>query len=122
MSTIQELETRICQLESLLGLGSEFDEDDDRFVLERRFGLTRTESRVLSILMKRDIARTTTIETSLYGGRAEGDQPDTNVITVFISKIRRKVSPLGIVIKTRSGVGWYLEPDAKTKLKGLCAA
>jgi hypothetical protein len=50
----------------------------------------------------------------LYGGRAEGDQPRDPMLTIrqFIARIRKRLRPFNIELKTAHGYGWYMEkPD-----------
>lgn len=79
--------------------------------------LTGRERQVLSMIMARAIATRTAIDTVLYGMRMEPISEST--ISVFVSKIRRKLRPLGITINTQHGVGFYMAPDMQKRARDL---
>jgi hypothetical protein len=60
----------------------------------------------------------------LYGGRREIDQPRDarQNIRKFISRVRLKLRPYAVEIKTRHGVGWYLDYKSLANLKLLLVA
>jgi hypothetical protein len=89
-------------------------------VLPLQLGLTGTEDKFLRLLLgsKNPVMRATAL-TVLYGN---ADEPGSNILNVFISKIRKKLDAYGIEITTIWGRGWCLEPDMKSKLRALIAA
>lgn len=88
-------------------------------------GLTPSEARILALLVKRGRATRGAISHALYGS---SDTPTTltKVIDVLVSKMRKRVRPLGVVFKTiraennDSESGGYVmsEPD-RDKVKAL---
>lgn len=40
---------------------------------------------------------------------ADGEIPEIKIIDVFICKLRKKLEPMGLVIETAWGKGYYLE-------------
>lgn len=85
-------------------------------------GLTPTEATVFACLATRpDLATKDQIMTALYAERP-GEVPETKITDVFISKVRRKVEPFGIVIETVWGMGWRLPSASRATLNELRAA
>ncbi|MDR6953812.1 two-component system cell cycle response regulator CtrA [Ancylobacter sp. 3268] len=97
------LRQRIDQLEAVLGV---------TFPAPVEWRLTRSEACVCGVLLKRELATKAAVMAALY--RADGrDEPDTKIADVFICKIRKKLTPFGIVITTRHGLGWELRGRAE---------
>lgn len=47
-----------------------------------------------------------TLMAAVYGD--DNDDPDWHILSVFISKIRSQVKPLGIFIVVQYGIGWAM--------------
>lgn len=45
-------------------------------------------------------------------GRLEMDEPEIKIVDVLVCKVRRKLQPLGITIKTAWGDGYLYVPEA----------
>lgn len=103
------LRARIAQLEEALFA-------TDSFVAPAAWGLSRLEAQVFGVLLARPLARKDTIMQALYAGRA-GDPPEDNICDLWICKLRRKLRPFGIEIKTAWGQGWMLEPETRAALR-----
>lgn len=70
--------------------------------------LTASETRVFGVLVHREVASRDAIMAALYRDRNR-EEPDPKIVDVFICKLRRKIKPHGVVIKTRHGMGFSLE-------------
>jgi two-component system cell cycle response regulator CtrA len=111
MSELQRALDRIEELEGLLGL---------HINLPNELGLTPLELKYLGLIMRKEIVSQNVIHNAVYGGLPECDQPDPKTIDVHICKIRKKLAPKGLAIKTRYGVGFYMDDETKAALKKLC--
>ncbi|AKR55724.1 hypothetical protein XM25_07920 [Devosia sp. H5989] len=80
-------------------------------------GLTYTEAAILGLLMRRDLVSRDMAMTVLYGDRS--DPPDANIVSVYIVKLRRKLSPRGINIVTSWAQGWSLTPESKALVASM---
>ncbi len=76
--------------------------------------LTRSERQLLRAMADaspRILTRDHAI-TAIMAGREADDAPDEKIIDVFLSRIRKKLDPLGITFTTHWGVGWTIaKPD-----------
>jgi two-component system cell cycle response regulator CtrA len=109
---IEWLRYRIEELEGLLGVGMAFPPE-----LE----LSATEQRLAGLLLKRESVSRDCAVTAMYVGRPDCDRPDNKLIDVFIYKIRHKLSPRGIKIRNKWGLGYYMPADSKARLSALIA-
>lgn len=82
-------------------------------------GLTKNESSILGVLMKKQIALKESIWMAIYSDKCEDKQADPKIIGVLICKMRRKLKELGVEIKSSWGVGYYLTPEDKKKIESL---
>lgn len=105
------LRDRVEHLEEEIGLAADFPV---------HFGLTGQESICLGVLLKNNAPRKSTFMTALYSDRLE-DDVEEKIIDVFICKMRKKLSPLGIQIETMWGEGYFLKEETKTRLRELMA-
>lgn len=87
--------------------------DDDRF--EIRFDgqashLTGTERRVMRMLLDSGarVLRKERMFRELYWLEHDSE-PEMKIVDVFVCKLRKKLKPLGLTIRTHWGVGWSLE-------------
>jgi len=104
------LHDRIEELERLLGM---------RPVLPRIWGLTAREADVLGILLKRQVMSQTQLFEAIWGGDSERE---TKIVEVMICKLRAKLRPHGIAIRTEHGVGYYVPPESKAAARALIDA
>lgn len=108
--TIAELRERIVYLEGLLG------EDISLGVM----GFTPSETKVLSLLLRRaTVSRAQFMET-LYGDRA-GNYPVEHILSVYICRIRPRLAKHQIAIHAVWGRGYYMPKDSKDRLGQLIA-
>ena len=86
----------------------------------RGLDLTRTEQAALQILVTAQGACSNErLFQGLYGSRCEASQPTSRIISVFICRLRRKLRPHGIEIDTLRGVGLFIRPQSKERLRAL---
>lgn len=78
------------------------------------WGLTASEARVFGVLVNRPVASKDAVMAALYRDLGK-DEAAAKIADVFICKLRRKLKPFGIIIKTRWGEGWYLEPPTRSQ-------
>lgn len=71
------------------------------------WGLTGQEAAVYNHLASRPQASKRSIMQALYSDRA-GDEPAEKIIDVFVCKMRRKLKPFGVEIRTVWGQGYAL--------------
>lgn len=71
------------------------------------WGLTATQMRVFAHMTTRDLVSRNSLMIALYGSRPH-DHPNEEIISVFVAKIRRKLEPYGVRIKTVWGQGFSL--------------
>lgn len=79
----------------------------------RPFGMSDYEDKILSLLIKREVATRRAIVQVIY----DGIEPGNNTINCLVSKLRRKLSPFGIEIKTEYGDGYKLSPEGKRRIE-----
>jgi two-component system cell cycle response regulator CtrA len=103
------LRERLRQLEHLIGV-----KHDSPPV----FGLTRSESAILGLLLKNKLVRRETAMLALYNGLRQ-DEAEVKIIDVFVCKMRRKLTPFAIEIRNKWGEGYYLDADAKAKVSAM---
>jgi two-component system cell cycle response regulator CtrA len=83
--------------------------------------LTEHETIVMGVLLHRELATKDAIMTALYGGRVD-DAAEAKIVDVFICKMRRKLAPFGIEIKTHWGQGYFIAAPAKASIARRRAA
>ena len=83
------------------------------------FGMSNTESRIFQILVDKGIRRETAIFAAIYGARPEGKQPEIQIIKVYFSKIRSKISAFEIEIRTMRGEGFSMSPSMSAKARSI---
>ena len=81
--------------------------------------LTGSEARVVGLLLARPFARKDQIMTALYRD-LHRDEAEAKIVDVFACKIRKKLTPFGVVIRTIWGVGYAIdEPNRGLLNKAL---
>jgi hypothetical protein len=111
LDIISELKGRIHDLEDLLGA---------QWISPMVLGLTRTEDRVLGVLVnsKRCMGQAAIYEL-IYSDKL--DPPEPSILNVLIHKVRRKLEPHDIVIENRWGFGYQLRDGDREKIDLLYA-
>ena len=82
--------------------------------------LTYSERMLLGLLMRRHRATKDQMMTMLYADRPD-EEPDSKILDVMICKMRKKLSPHGVEIRTIHGAGYELTPTSREKIKALMA-
>ena len=106
----ERLRDRVEELERLLGM---------RPVLPRALGLTPREADVFGMLLKRHLMPTTQLFEAIWGGDSECN---IKIVEVVVCKLRAKLRPHGIAIRTEYGVGYFIPPDSKAAARAQIAA
>lgn len=75
--------------------------------------LTGSEIAVLEILCRKypNVVSKAAMMDHLYGDTTE--EPEIKIVDVFVCKVRKKVSQIGVVIETSWGNGYSLRADAR---------
>lgn len=103
---VDELEETVRQLRDELG--------DEQELPDWLPVLTRTERTILLLLADGRLVTTERIVASLYDHRE--DAPGENIVRVFISHLRRKLSP-HIDIRNVWGQGYQITPASRDRLR-----
>jgi DNA-binding response OmpR family regulator len=82
----------------------------------REWGLSKRETRVFNCLLATETARKETLIDAVWRGRDEPVTAD-DIIKICIFRMRQKLKPFEIKIKVQWGVGYYLEPETRNKLR-----
>lgn len=69
--------------------------------------LTGSEARVFAHLTTRDVATKSGLMLAMYSDRVD-DEPEMKIVDVFVCKLRRKLRPFSIEIRTVWGQGYSL--------------
>lgn len=77
--------------------------------------LTPSESVVFGVLLRRETVRKDQIMAALYRDFGK-DEAEPKIVDVFICKLRRKLLPHGIKIKTMWGQGYFIDAETKRRL------
>jgi len=83
--------------------------------------LTHTERLVLGILIRRRRVTKDQLMTALYCHRPD-NEPCAKIIDTYICKIRKKLKPHGIEIKTVWCAGYEIPLDSIERIKAMIAA
>jgi two-component system cell cycle response regulator CtrA len=86
------------------------------------FGLTGSESRVLSVLFQRGMATKEQLLIAVTNDVTGNKQPEIKIVDVYICKMRKKLEPFGIVIETVWGRGYNLDHDNRDRVRGYLNA
>lgn len=85
------------------------------------FHLTPTAEKVLRLLISRDGTVTDDqFLDVLYTMKL--DEPVSDIVGVYVCKLRKVLKPHGISIGTKWGRGYYMMPEDKAKIAALVAA
>jgi len=79
--------------------------------------LTTSEAKIMGLLIARPEVAKEQLFAALYSDRI-GDPPDILIVSVFVCNLRKKMQAHDIDIKTRWGIGFYLDPATRAR----CAA
>ncbi len=93
---------------------------NDAFHAPKEWGLTRTQTCVLGVLVARPIASREALFLALYGDRID-DAPSDDVIYVVVTHLRRKTKPFGVQITNGYGMGWSLDEKSRAALAATSA-
>lgn len=108
----EALRERVAALEAVL-IG------EKRLPVEWR--LTGSEARVFGVIASRELATKDAIHAALYGLDIDGGAEE-KIVDVFVCKIRKKLAPFGINIRTEWGRGWFIDPAERAALQERASA
>ena len=77
------------------------------------FGLTKAEADIFSLLLVREVVN----DKAYSAVRVSYDEIDPGCLKVLVHRMRKKLSPRGINIKTVKGLGYRLTYDDRAKVK-----
>jgi hypothetical protein len=122
LNETDRLRERVAELEDALGLTAEIPAElVPRSICEgTSFGRPKVLE-VIGVLLTRPFAHSAALFDALYGTRPECDQPQPQILSVYVCRVRASLRRHGIELKTRRGAGWYLTEDDKTKLRAVIA-
>jgi two-component system cell cycle response regulator CtrA len=103
----ERLRLRVEELEAAMGMD---------LVAPLHFGLTGSQSRVLGVILARDVATKEAIMAALYEDVCR-DRAEPKIVDVFACKLRAKLKKFGIEIATVWGVGYAMSPQAKALVR-----
>jgi two-component system cell cycle response regulator CtrA len=110
------LRDRIDELEGVLG-----QDDEVIFRIRLVLGLTTTQAKFMSLLLRREAVTYEQAFTVLYGTRPENEQPGDNMISILVCHCRRKLKRFGVTIETVWGEGHHLTAANKKIINDLIA-
>ncbi len=113
MSLLESMRLRIIELEEILGL-------DIR--LPNELGLTPIQTKMLGLLIKKDVVSLDAFYAALYGDLRDCDKPEPKIVEVHLSAIRKKLKKINSGVNNRWGIGWYLNNHDRDKLRMLTGA
>ena len=108
----QKLRDRLFMLEAALGFDIE---------IPPQLKLSRSEGRLLAVLLKRDFVGKDQAGYFLYAQRPDCEIPTSKTVEVFLHHIRRKLRPYNIEIQTKFSEGYWMDEVNKTALRTLIA-
>ena len=86
----------------------------------RELDLTGTEQAVLQIVLAaQGVCSNERLFEGLYGSRCETSQPGPGILSIYIFRLRRKLGAHGIQIDRVRGMGLFMRPDSKKRLRAL---
>lgn len=114
-SQVAQLEDRIYELEEQLGLHED---------IPPSLGITKALSRILGVLLARELAPKETIAFAMYqGGQTKrGNEWADKSVEIQIMNLRKALKPHGIEIETHWGRGYFMTAAMKAKCRALFVA
>jgi DNA-binding response OmpR family regulator len=106
------LRERVRDLEKEIGLAAE---------APPMFGLTRSEAVMFGVLLNNRICQASTFMSALFSLDVD-DPPEEKILDVWICRMRKKLKPFGIEIKTHHGVGYDMPEVSKARARDLMGA
>src|ERR1019366_5162258 len=98
------LRERVRQLETLLTA--------DFIDVPSKFRLTPHQKRIFRALLAHEFCSKDLLLFALFSGRTK-DEPESNILAVQISKMRRLLKPHGVVITVVWGEGYSLDSETR---------
>lgn len=111
MAENERLRGRVDQLEGVLGV---------KTLTPVEWRLTGKEMCVFGVILERAVATKDAVMAALYRDTGK-DEAEIKIVDVFVCKVRKKLQPFDIEIKTRWGEGYFMEPSMKTRVHQMMA-
>lgn len=83
--------------------------------------LTEREEKLVKLLMARQTVNREVAMSHLYEEYSDGGA-EQKILDVFICKIRKKLTPLGFILHTHWGRGWYFDTETRVAMSKACAS
>ncbi|MDE2577925.1 MAG: helix-turn-helix domain-containing protein [Hyphomicrobiales bacterium] len=77
--------------------------------------LTASEYRVFAFLLTKQVATKEALMSAMYTFRPDSEEPDAKIIDVFICKMRKKLKPFDVEIRTHWGSGYSVDDATRAK-------
>ena len=102
------------RVDRLPGNGQTYTDEQLGTYCRRLFSLTELEATVFVPLVKRDEVSKTSLHASIQAGRAarahaEVEETDPKMVDVVVHKLRKKLAPHGVIIKTLWAKGYFMD-------------
>ena len=81
--------------------------------------LTKPENRLLRAFRTHGFLTKAAAFSAVYHDRHVADTPETDTITVFLCRLRKRLRPHGVEIYTRWGQGWGIDDANRARLDEL---
>lgn len=107
---VQRLRDRVEELEGLIGMPP---------MQPPLPGFTRREMQLLGVLLKNPIMRREFAFSLIWGGDSDINE---KILDVFICKLRRKLRSYDVSIGCKWGIGYFISPEDKAKVRQVLAA
>lgn len=88
-----------------------------RAIFAPAWRLSRSEQRILGCFLRRRLVTRDDIMYSLYFDRNE--EANDPIVTVHLSRIRKKLTHLGVEIRSEYGIGWRISDEDYEKLQSI---
>jgi two-component system cell cycle response regulator CtrA len=85
------------------------------------FNLTRSEAEMFNVLLNNRAPRVEAFIAAMYSTEAD-EPPGEKILDVWICKMRKKLKPFGIEIKTHWGECWEMPESSKVRARELMEA
>lgn len=82
------------------------------------FDLTRSEAAMFGVLLSNRAPRKETFMAALYSLNPD-EPPEIKIVDVFVCKMRKKLKPFGIDIKTNWGESYEMPEQSKARAREL---
>ncbi len=86
------------------------------FTTPFEWGLTPAERVVFGVLVARKLATKDAILAALYRSLGR-DEAAPRIVDVFVCKLRKKITPFGVAVRTAWGSGYYVDDEVRLRFQ-----